>query len=150
MKYTHCYHCNSKLYAGTQTVTDKYGRVFCDFECAVSFHEGTEHGIFSRELLTDYLNDFEWHEGQENIMKTSFDGGKANYYCAGGIEAQDVIEAFELNFSRGSALKYLLRAGRKTDDEVRDLEKARAYIDREIARLKAADLEGLARREAQA
>lgn len=86
-------------------------------------------------------------------MKTSFDGGKANYYCANGIEAQDVIEAFELNFSRGSALKYLLRAGRKTDDEVRDLEKARAYIDREIARLRGkvqpADLEGLARREAQ-
>lgn len=84
-------------------------------------------------------------------MKTSFDGGKANYYCAGGIEAQDVIEAFELNFSRGSALKYLLRAGRKTDDEVRDLEKARAYIDREISRLKAADdLVGLAKREANA
>lgn len=91
-------------------------------------------------------------------MKTSFDGGKANYYCAGGIEAQDVIEAFELNFSRGSALKYLLRAGRKTDDAVRDLEKARAYIDREITRLKdreitrlkaADDLDGLARREAQ-
>ena len=82
-------------------------------------------------------------------MKTSFDGGKANY-CANGIEAQDVIEAFELNFSRGSALKYLLRAGRKTNDEVRDLEKARAYIDREIARLRrASDLEGLARREAQ-
>lgn len=82
-------------------------------------------------------------------MKESFDGGNANYYCMNGIEAQDVIEAFELNFSRGSALKYLLRAGRKSSEEVRDLEKARAYIDREIARLRAADLEGLARREAQ-
>lgn len=88
-------------------------------------------------------------------MKTSFDGGKSNYYCANGIEAQDVIEAFGLNFSRGSALKYILRAGRKTDDEVRDLEKARAYLDREIARIRASersrasDLEGLAQREAQ-
>lgn len=87
-------------------------------------------------------------------MKTSFDGGKSNYYCANGIEAQDVIEAFALNFSRGSALKYLLRAGRKNaDDEVRDLEKARAYIDREIARLRGkvqrSDLAGLARWEAQ-
>lgn len=83
--------------------------------------------------------------------KESFDGGRANYYCADGIEAQDVIEAFELNFSRGSALKYLLRAGRKTADAVQDLEKARAYIDREIARLRheTADLESLARREAQ-
>lgn len=84
-------------------------------------------------------------------MKESFDGGKANYYCANGIEAQDVIEAFELNFARGSALKYLLRAGRKTDNEIRDLEKARAYIDREITRLRTAnDLNGLAQREAQA
>ena len=84
-------------------------------------------------------------------MKESFDGGKANYYCANGIEAQDVIEAFELNFARGSAIKYLLRAGRKTDNEIRDLEKARAYIDREIQRLRTAnDLHGLAQREAQA
>jgi hypothetical protein len=81
-------------------------------------------------------------------MKESFDGGNANYYCANGIEAQDVIEAFELNFARGSALKYLLRAGRKTDNEIRDLEKARAYIDREIQRLRTAnDLNGLAARE---
>jgi hypothetical protein len=84
-------------------------------------------------------------------MKESFDGGKSNYYCSNGIEAQDVIEAFELNFARGSALKYLLRAGRKTDNEIRDLEKARAYIDREIQRLRTAnDLNGLAQREAQA
>jgi hypothetical protein len=84
-------------------------------------------------------------------MKESFDGGNANYYCANGIEAQDVIEAFALNFARGSALKYLLRAGRKTDNEIRDLEKARAYIDREIQRLRTAnDLNGLAQREAQA
>lgn len=84
-------------------------------------------------------------------MRESFDGGKSNYYCANGIEAQDVIEAFALNFARGSALKYLLRAGRKTDNEIRDLEKARAYIDREIQRLRtASDLNGLAQREAQA
>ncbi len=79
----------------------------------------------------------------------SFDGGNANYYCMNGIEAQDVIEAFELNFSRGSAVKYILRAGRK-DSEIRDLEKARAYIDREIQRLRHQnDLTGLAQREAQ-
>ena len=82
----------------------------------------------------------------------AFDG-KSEHYCMNGLEAIDVIEAFGLNFSRGSALKYILRAGRKTDDEVRDLEKARAYIDREIARLlgkvQPADLKGLARREAQ-
>ena len=81
----------------------------------------------------------------------SFDGGKANYYCANGIEAQDVIEAFGLNFSLGSAVKYILRCGRKGDanDAIRDLEKARAYIDHEIKRRFVGDLKGLAAREAQ-
>ena len=81
----------------------------------------------------------------------SFDG-KASYYCSNGIEAIDIIEAFDLNFARGSAIKYLLRAGKKSEtDEIRDLEKARAYIDREIKRLRGLnDLKGLADMEAQA
>jgi hypothetical protein len=48
-----------------------------------------------------------------------------------------VIQALELNFSLGSALKYLWRAGRKTPDRLQDLEKARDCLDREIRRLKA-------------
>lgn len=81
----------------------------------------------------------------------AFDG-KSNHYCAGGMEAMDVIEAFELNFCIACAVKYLLRCGRKGDaaDALRDLEKARAYIDREIKRRTGcADLDGLAKREAQ-
>ncbi len=81
----------------------------------------------------------------------SFDGGKADYYCQGGIEAMDVIDAFGLNFALGSAVKYILRCGRKgnANDAIRDLEKARAYIDHEIKRRFVGDLEGLAAREAQ-
>lgn len=81
----------------------------------------------------------------------AFDG-KSNHYCAGGMEAMDVIEAYGLNFAIGNAVKYLLRCGRKGDeaDALRDLEKARAYIDREIKRRTGcADLDGLAKREAQ-
>ena len=54
-----------------------------------------------------------------------------------GIDCLDVIQALELNFSLGSALKYLWRAGRKTPDRLQDLEKARDCLDREIRRLKA-------------
>lgn len=81
----------------------------------------------------------------------AFDG-KSEHYCAGGFEAMDVIEAYGLNFALGNAVKYLLRCGHKGDeaDALRDLEKARAYIDREIKRRgKADDLDGLAKREAQ-
>lgn len=65
----------------------------------------------------------------------AFDG-KSEHYCANGIEAMDVIEAYGLNFALGNAVKYILRCGHKGDmaDAIEDLEKARAYIDREIQR----------------
>jgi hypothetical protein len=37
-----------------------------------------------------------------------------DHYQSERIEAIDVIEAFRLNFSLGSAVKYILRAGKKT------------------------------------
>ena len=52
-----------------------------------------------------------------------------------GIEAIDIIESWELNFSLGNAIKYILRSPYK-GKQIEDLEKARWYIDREIERLK--------------
>lgn len=58
------------------------------------------------------------------------------HYKAKGLEAIDVMEAFApTNIHRASALKYLLRAGRKTASPIEDLEKARWYIERELAAL---------------
>ena len=79
----------------------------------------------------------------------AFDG-KSDHYCCGGIEAIDVIEAYGLNFALGNAVKYILRCGHKggVTDAVADLEKARAYLTREIERRKRGDnLCGLAQRE---
>lgn len=50
-----------------------------------------------------------------------------------GIECITVVEHF--NFNLGNAIKYIWRAGLKSDDSIQDLEKARWYIEREIARL---------------
>lgn len=55
-------------------------------------------------------------------------GGAADPY-----EAIKVIEAWSLNFHLGNAAKYIARAGRK-GDALEDLQKARWYLDREIAR----------------
>ncbi|MEK6443615.1 DUF3310 domain-containing protein [Pseudonocardia sp. T1-2H] len=49
-----------------------------------------------------------------------------------GVEVIDVVE--HLNFCRGSAVKYILRAAHK-GAEVEDLKKARWCLDREIQRL---------------
>ena len=60
------------------------------------------------------------------------------HYNTGKIEAWDAIYAWGLNFHRGSAVKYIARAGHKGDaaKEIEDLEKARFYLEDEIARLK--------------
>lgn len=48
-----------------------------------------------------------------------------------------IIEHYGLNFSLGNAIKYILRAGKKDEARtVEDLEKARTYLDFEIARLR--------------
>lgn len=52
------------------------------------------------------------------------------HYNSGGIEVIDVIEDWGLGFSLGNALKYICRAGRKTNDPTEDLKKAQWYIRR--------------------
>ena len=52
-----------------------------------------------------------------------------------GIEPIEIIESWNLNFSLGNAIKYILRSPYK-GKQIEDLEKARWYIDREINRLK--------------
>lgn len=37
---------------------------------------------------------------------------RPDYYKSGGLEAFDVIDAFELDFNLGNAFKYIARAGK--------------------------------------
>jgi hypothetical protein len=58
-----------------------------------------------------------------------------DHYQATGMEAIDVIEAYNLNFSLGSAIKYILRAGKKPgESSIEDLNKAIWYLQREVER----------------
>jgi hypothetical protein len=54
-------------------------------------------------------------------------GGKDNPY-----EAIKVIEAWDLGFNLGNVVKYISRAGKKGDNYLEDLRKAKAYIEFEI------------------
>lgn len=56
------------------------------------------------------------------------------HYKMGGMEVIDIIEAFGLDYHRASALKYLLRAGRK-DDELQDMRKCAWFVNRSVQRL---------------
>ena len=58
-------------------------------------------------------------------------GGARNPY-----EAIKVIEAWDLGFCLGNVVKYISRAGKKPGEAMlKDLRKARWYLDREISRI---------------
>lgn len=54
-----------------------------------------------------------------------------SHYQSDKFEVIDIIEAFNLGFNLGNAVKYILRAGKK-DNFTQDLEKAMWYLNREI------------------
>jgi len=55
------------------------------------------------------------------------------HYKTGGIETIDFIEAKELNYNMGNAVKYISRAEHKGSKQ-QDLEKAIWYLSRELAK----------------
>lgn len=54
------------------------------------------------------------------------------HYKVGGIETIDFIEAKQLNYNLGNVVKYITRADHKGNN-IEDLQKARWYLNREIA-----------------
>lgn len=50
-----------------------------------------------------------------------------------GAQVIDLTE--HLSFSLGNCVKYVCRAGKKTQNPIEDLKKAQWYLDREVARL---------------
>ena len=62
-----------------------------------------------------------------------------SHYTQGKIECIDFITDKKLNFCRGNAIKYIIRAGIKDPSkEIEDLEKAIFYIKHEIKELEKA------------
>jgi hypothetical protein len=58
-------------------------------------------------------------------------GGGDNLY-----ETIRVIEAWNLDFCLGNAVKYISRAGKKTSDPEQDLEKAVWYLQRRLKQIR--------------
>jgi len=64
----------------------------------------------------------------EKVNHPNHYGGKESVY-----EAIKVIEAWNLDFSLGNVIKYISRAGKKSDNVREDLEKAKWYLERAIS-----------------
>lgn len=71
----------------------------------------------------------EGRAAREMVVHPAHYGGGENLY-----EVIRVIEAWELGFHLGNAVKYIARAGKK-NDAVEDLRKAAWYISREADRM---------------
>lgn len=67
------------------------------------------------------------HHIERNVHHPAYYGGADNVY-----EAIKVIEAYDMGFLDGNVLKYLLRAGKKTESPLEDYKKAKWYLDRLI------------------
>jgi len=63
----------------------------------------------------------------EKVNHPDHYGGEGNPY-----EAIKVIEAWDLNFHLGNVVKYISRAGKKSENNIEDLKKAEWYLNRYI------------------
>ena len=84
-----------------------------------------------------YKDDFRVRKFRESMEKTvereaieMVDHPK-HYQSKHGVEVIDIIEEFGLGFHLGNVVKYVLRAGHKSN-ELEDLEKAKWYLERVI------------------
>tara|TARA_R110000796_G_scaffold237092_1_gene356930 strand:- start:338 stop:565 length:228 start_codon:yes stop_codon:yes gene_type:complete len=64
---------------------------------------------------------------KEKVNHPDHYGGEGNPY-----EAIKVIEAWDLNFHLGNVVKYISRAGKKSENNIEDLKKAEWYLNRYI------------------
>lgn len=91
---------------------------------------GLENKIENGELVESNSN-------PENVSQYKNDPvNHPSHYTDGKIEVIDFILDKKLNFTRGNAVKYISRAGKKNPEtEIEDLQKAAWYINKEIQRL---------------
>ena len=76
--------------------------------------------------------------GARKVMKEILEREMVNHpdhYQGNKMEVIDIIEDYNLGFSLGNAIKYILRADKKGNKK-QDLEKAIWYINRELSKFR--------------
>ena len=91
-------------------------------ECQEKIYEKFDANIFLNACGIDYYE----------VVKSE---KPTHYQTENNIDIIDFCKMYNLNFNRGNVIKYVARAGKK-DDEIKDLEKALDFIQREIKYLK--------------
>ena len=86
-------------------------------------------GSYLKKLEYINLSEIELIETEKTLNKPT------HYKTDNNIDVIDFCKMYNLNFNLGNVVKYVSRAGKK-DDEIKDLEKALDFIQREIKYLK--------------
>ena len=104
-----------------------------------------QHPLTAQELLLSGLRDVALGIPEEllypdavqqmpKLMPNNEVDHPKHYRDDSGLEAIEVIEAWDLNFNLGNVVKYVCRAGLKDKaDRDEDLEKAMWYLNRELS-----------------
>lgn len=108
---------------------NRYLQLF-EQECICGASAANLHKSESIDTFTDKLQ-----RAHEKARRQLMDevNHPSHYTSHAGVECIDIAET--MTFNRGNALKYVWRAGLKSDDVVKDLKKAVWYLNREIGRL---------------
>lgn len=84
------------------------------------------------QLLNQAVDEYLTEESPRLMPNREVDHPK-HYRGDTGLEAIDVIEAWDLNFNLGNVVKYVCRAGLKDkSDREEDIQKALWYLTREL------------------
>lgn len=81
----------------------------------------------------DYLPEYKPEMDKENNLPVEKATRPDHYKTPAGIELFEITDY--LNFNLGNVVKYVFRAGKKSDNVLEDLKKALVYLQREIDRL---------------
>lgn len=78
-----------------------------------------------------HIANIEHLDSEQELQSINLVDRPPHYKSKSGLEAIQVIEAFNLNFNLGNAVKYILRCNKK-GNKIQDLDKAIWYLKREI------------------
>ena len=107
------------------SASEELGRYIADERFRHLGKVTNQFGIHMGKVIAD--------KSPNRIISQCDDINHPSHYTQGDIEVIDYIEDKKLGYRLGNVVKYVSRAGHK-DDAIKDLKKARWYLNREIAK----------------
>lgn len=107
------------------SASEELGRYIADERFRHLGKVTNQFGIHMGKVIAD--------KSPNRIVNQCDDINHPSHYTQGDIEVIDYIEDKKLGYRLGNVVKYVSRAGHK-DDAIKDLKKARWYLNREIAK----------------